>query len=88
MVIGIDYDDTITLDRGFWLAFYFMARAAGHEVYVTTMRYEHEPIDDFPGMIYYTGRKAKKPFMEALGIKIDVWIDDRPEFIDNDSEGI
>jgi len=85
MVIGLDYDGTITEDRAFWFAFYYQARACGHEVVVVTMRYENEVIDDFPAMIYYTGRKAKRPWCESNGLNIDVWIDDNPHWVDQDS---
>lgn len=87
MIIGLDYDGTITLHRSFWVAVYYLARACGVEIVVVTMRYdtEEEGVYDFPAMIYYTERKAKKPFMEALGIKIDVWIDDNPNWIFEDS---
>lgn len=83
--IALDYDGTITKDRALWMAFYFLCRAAGHDVRVVTMRYEHEPICDWPGIIYYTGRKAKKAWCDKNGIKIDIWIDDNPEWITNDS---
>ena len=85
MIIGLDYDGTITEDKSFWIAFYYMARAAGHDVQVVTMRHESEPITDFPSMIWYTGRKAKKPWCDANGLKIDVWIDDQPAWLLNDS---
>jgi len=63
-----------------------MVKAAGHEVIIVTMRHEHEPVDmRMDCMVYYTCRKAKRPFMQSLGIKIDVWIDDNPHWIDQDS---
>jgi len=85
MLIGLDYDGTITLHRSFWIAVYYLARAVGVEIIVVTMRYEEEQIKDFPAMIYYTGRKAKKPWCEKNGLKVDVWIDDNPHWINQDS---
>lgn len=85
MIIGLDYDGTVTADRAFWMAFYYQARACGHTVYIVTMRHETEPVTDFPAMVYYTGRRAKKPWCESNGIKIDVWIDDNPEWLVCDS---
>ena len=38
--------------------------------------------------IYFTGRLAKRPFMLAKGIKIDVWIDDYPEAVVKDADEI
>lgn len=89
MKIGLDYDGTVTLDRQFWKAFLHMARAAGHEVFIVTMRREDEEIDlnfqGHSGMVYYTSRQAKKPFMEKMGITIDVWIDDNPHWVNQNS---
>lgn len=85
--IALDYDGTITTDFDLWVAIYWMLRAAGHTVYVVTGRYEDkEPIrSNFPGLIYYTGRCAKKPWCERHGLNIDIWIDDCPQFINKDS---
>lgn len=87
MLIGLDYDGTITADKAFWKAFIYMARAVGHEVVIVTMRYERETIDDPMGcMVYYTERKAKKPWCDAYLLKIDIWIDDEPAWLMSDSE--
>lgn len=89
MKIGLDYDGTASLDHTFWKAFIYTARSAGHEVFLVTMRREDEPIDwnfqQHCGLVYYTSRKAKKPFMERQGIQIDVWIDDQPHWVNQDS---
>lgn len=63
----------------------------GHNVYCVTMRYTKEaaPIREAIGNkvdgIFCTGRKAKRQFMYARGIRIDVWIDDEPGWIINDA---
>jgi hypothetical protein len=62
-----------------------MARRCGHEVVVVTMRHDHEVIEDFPAMVYYTGRKAKKPWCDENRIRIDWWIDDQPAWLMSDS---
>mgnify|MGYP000633717844 CR=1 FL=1 len=86
MKIGLDYDGTITRDKAFWKAFIYMAKAAGHEVFIVTMRYEHEPVDmRMDCLVYYTERKAKQPFMARQGIQIDIWIDDNPQWVGLDS---
>ena len=86
MLLGLDWDGTVTKDKAFWKAVYYLAKACGHDIIIITMRYEHEPVDsDWPGLVYYTGRKAKKPWCEANGIKIDIYIDDMPEWLLHDS---
>lgn len=39
-------------------------------------------------MIVYTGYRAKKPYCEYHGIKVDVWIDDHPESIVMDGQSL
>ncbi|WNV48921.1 hypothetical protein [Pseudomonas phage Kat] len=34
--------------------------------------------------MYFTAQKAKRRFMEDLGIKVSVWVDDNPFSVDND----
>ena len=87
MNIALDYDGTYTLDEPFWNEFVYRAIEDGHEVSMVTMRYNNEdervePPHDI--QIIYTERKAKRQAMDRLGIKIDVWIDDRPEWIFTD----
>jgi hypothetical protein len=89
MNIALDHDGTYTVDPAAWLVFVQMMRLAGHKVYVVTMRYESECTQrhHFDQRlrtlceVVATGRKAKRPACEALGIVIDVWIDDRPETV-------
>ncbi len=87
--IGLDYDGTISAEPALWRMFVTLAKARGHTVHVVTMRYAEEMIDHefsilVEGRVNYTGYKAKKPYMEAKGIKIDIWIDDHPAMIVND----
>lgn len=87
MIISLDYDDTFTQDPEGWLEFANAMRARGHLIYGITMRYDTETA----GMssrymaacdkIFFTGRKAKQPFMAARGIYVNVWIDDNPAWI-------
>lgn len=89
MKISIDFDETYTEDPQLWDQFIQLALSRGHEVYCITMRsYTEGPeIRASVGQlvpeanIHYTDRKAKRPFMEALGINIGVWIDDSPHWI-------
>lgn len=84
--ISLDYDDTYTKDPELWLAFVKAAKARKHRVCVVTMRFPHEGRGMDPRLlelceVFYTSRQLKRAFMERLKIQIDIWIDDRPDFI-------
>lgn len=90
LVFALDYDKTYTACPDIWLAFIDSVRAAGHNIYCVTMRYEDEGEDverQLKGKvdkIIYTGRKGKLRHMNFLGITVDIWIDDCPRFIFSD----
>lgn len=94
MTIAIDYDGTYTADRKMFSDIIRLMYSFGHTPIIVTMRHEHEE-DNFLNNIrsrmcgginvYYTGRKAKKPFMKKIGIIPDIWIDDNPEWITEDA---
>jgi hypothetical protein len=94
MNISLDYDETYTRDPIAWDEMIKLFRSRGHTVYVVTMRHGF-PSDEAYGpsvalrekvdAIFYTGRKAKKPYMEDQGLWIDVWIDDMPIFVFKDA---
>lgn len=92
MNISIDYDDTYTRDPELWDAFIRSAQARGHDVYCVTARSaeyrdERQAVLETIGRIIgqdhcvFTGGLAKRPYCEANGIHIQVWIDDMPEAI-------
>lgn len=91
LLIAIDYDGTYTADPEAWAIVISVMKARGHEVIMCTHRHEAlEPINmTTPGlngvMVYYTGRKAKRPWLLRLGIIPDIWIDDNPHWINEDS---
>lgn len=90
MNFGLDYDGTITAEPTGFEAFIKTMRGLGHKVYITTMRYPSECVND-PAMakwakmvdgIIPTCREAKRDTVQKLAnIKIDVWIDDFPEAV-------
>ncbi|UOL47879.1 HAD-like domain protein [Pseudomonas phage vB_Paer_PsCh] len=90
-VIAFDYDETISL---YPLAFQvvmdtFRGFGGAFNVIVVTARHpdnsgELEWLRDYGFPIYFTAQKAKRPFMENLGIKVSVWVDDNPFSVDND----
>lgn len=86
-LIAIDYDHTFTTDIVLWLMIYRMLTRRGHDVLIATMRHEHEKksmdarvVAAVPQIIF-TGRRAKKYALAALGIHPDIWVDDTPEFL-------
>lgn len=92
LTIALDYDGTFTADPEFWLKFIDEAKNQGHTVICVTMRYEHELDDTVFNeklkkaiKIIPTGRKAKKKFLATIGQKIDIWIDDQPDFLYEDA---
>jgi hypothetical protein len=87
LLIALDYDNTYTADSVLFDIFVQLARSKGYKVHVVTMRHESEPINLNCAVdkVHYTDRKAKKPYMDAKGLSVDIWIDDRPDFILNNA---
>lgn len=89
MIIALDYDGTFTEDPGLWMRFIEAATKRGHTVICATMRHEHEAQNVIATLhgtqVICTGRKAKRPFLQAMGIDPQVWIDDTPAWIYQDS---
>jgi hypothetical protein len=84
----MDWDDTYTRDPAAWTQVVAALTAAGHEVVLVTAREDTErnwKLCKIPGVLahrrYFTGHKPKGKWMEARGVSIDIWIDDRPEAI-------
>lgn len=93
VTFGFDWDGTVTRAPQEFLAFAKSLMAAGHEVYIVTMRYASEMGDIREWEEHVTGfvfseRKAKKPACDAMGIHIDVWIEDNPMAIYKDGKDI
>lgn len=89
MIIALDFDKTYNIAPSFWDTFISMSKAGGHEVILATYRhekYDWDPLmDDLDIPMYFTDGKAKRPFLEELGINVDIWIDDNPYSIIDDS---
>lgn len=95
MIIAIDYDGTYNSDLTMFSEIIRLFKTYGHETIIVTMRYEHEEDNLLNSIksklsgginVYYTGRKAKIPFMKKLGIEPDIWIDDNPQWLFTDSK--
>lgn len=94
MKIALDYDKTYTLNKPFWNKFAIDARENGFDIRIITIRNPlKDNIDDrvADGLpIIYTDGVAKKWYCyhnayNTEGWNPDVWIDDRPETIINNS---
>jgi hypothetical protein len=90
MILGIDFDDTITKDENCWIEVIKTFIKFGHEVMVVTARTENEKnisevkcFTEKIGQIrtIFSDHLSKKDFCEKLNIKIDIWIDDKPEAV-------
>jgi len=93
MHLALDYDHTYTAAPSVWDAIIVFLKAQGHRVSVVTFRDEaHDWTDDLTHLhdvvqvpVYCTRGCAKKPWCEARGIDITIWVDDRPAGILADS---
>lgn len=93
MKIALDYDLTYTLDPYLWEGFITMAINAGHDVRIVTARSPildniDDKVSDLP--IIYCDGVAKRFHCtwfadNGNGWIPDVWIDDKPQAVDNNS---
>lgn len=91
MNIAIDFDDTITRDMFAFRAIIAAFQNSGHDVYIVTYRSEQGNNSDIKQFckrlrkglagIIYTNLESKEAYMRDLGIEVDIWIDDSPEYI-------
>lgn len=93
MKIALDYDNTYTADRHLWNNFIQTCMVTGHEIFIVTAR---SPVRDknqelrtlesvLP--VYYCDGVAKRFWCMHFGPgKVDIWIDDKPDnILDNSS---
>ena len=82
MLIALDYDNTITKDRPFWLLFADTAACWKHELVVVTGRDVSQPVTFLNVPVVYAGNQLKRDAAEEAGYKVDIWIDDEPGTIE------
>jgi len=92
LIVAIDYDGTYTDLPSVLGAMVEDLHNRGHLPILVTMRRDDEDgrvgeniYRMFRNRVYYTGHTAKRPFMERLGIKVDIWIDDNPKWVEHDT---
>jgi len=95
MTISIDYDRTFAADPKMWGEFAKGSAAAGNRVVMISRRPDtpENQVDvdatlgeykDAFSDILLVGDSMKDEAAEAAGIKVDVWIDDSPQYIKNE----
>lgn len=94
MKIALDYDNTYSADPQFWNQFIGLSAKHGHEVRVVTARDDRFDrtdsllvLEKIVPVVYCRG-VAKKWFMSHFGDGFvpDIWIDDKPESIFQNSD--
>lgn len=88
MLIALDYDATYTADRHLWNNFIHMCSTIGHTVFIVTARSsERDKNDELRDLesrmpVYYCNGVAKRWWCLHNGPgKVDIWIDDKPDNI-------
>lgn len=85
LTFGLDYDNTFTADPLAMQEFIRLMLSHGHKVFITTSRSPDLVLETVPkGIdgIVYCSFMAKKDVTQERGIKIDIWIDDDPKWIE------
>ena len=84
--IALDYDDTFTTDPDGWYRAMLVLKQAGFRIVGCTFRYPEEEITDrqyieLCDRIIYCSRESKFTTAGLEGEKVDIWIDDIPQWI-------
>ena len=95
LCVALDYHNTYSADPKFWDTFIYMCWMRKWDVYCVSHATDPKEIDDLYDSIgkvlgkdnvIMTDGKAKEPFVEKLGIDIDIWIDNNPIHIIEDPD--
>ena len=93
LTFAFDFDNTITRDPDLFDFIMKGLQIVGHKVYIVTGRLTTTHPEDLDPwgwegfQVFFTEHKAKRKYMEDLGIKVDIWVDDLPESVCNDWDG-
>ena len=88
ILFAIDYDGTFSADPALFRLFVNLLRAHGHESVLVTGRSDEGPfgaevkraVGNLMPIVFAAGDWKKEAAAKA-GYKIDVWIDDHPEYV-------
>ena len=95
LVFALDYHNTYSADPKFWNTFIYMAWMRKATVLCVSHATDQDEINDLYDSIgkvigkknvVLTDGKAKKPYCDAHGIDIDIWIDNNPIHIIEDPD--
>lgn len=84
MKIALDYDDCYTKDAQFWDEVISLAKSRGHTIIIVTCRrdtLENREDIQVPHTVLFTNLAPKLGYLERMGIRFDVWVDDDPACI-------
>lgn len=86
MNIALDFDDTYTCDTTLWDGFIYDAIKRGHDIRIVTFRKRSmtDPALDWLSQtlpVIFTEYEQKRAFTNNMGWFVDIWIDDSPEYI-------
>lgn len=90
-IVAFDFDETISDNEMAWLLVMRLLESKGYHCIVVTWRAPTQYPEDLQFLVdkgykvYYTSRQAKELYMQRLGIKVDIWVDDNPFAILNDA---
>lgn len=89
LTIAIDFDNTFTADPVMWSKFIRDARTAGHRVVCVTSRRQTTQNNTLLDEMFkrhgieiatwFTSLASKTWYMQQVGVKVDIWIDDDPK---------
>jgi len=82
--VAIDWDNTISADKEYFLQLIKKLQQAGYSPFVCTLRAPdreniqeiREVLEETNIAIYLTDGKPKRKYMKKLGVKVHLWIDD------------
>jgi hydroxymethylpyrimidine pyrophosphatase-like HAD family hydrolase len=86
MIIAIDYDNTYTAAPELWNEMIKLFQSSGHTIICVTARPEimgQSVLDSIGKLVpvVFAGAEWKREAAEKRGYKVNVWIDDSPEYI-------
>ena len=91
--IGLDYDDTFSADPDGWYEALQILRDRGFSIIGVTFRDSETRITDqrylsICDAVIYTAGEPKRNVAQEYNYQIDIWIDDKPEWVTQSWESL